>query len=115
MPVRANKAIFRCEFCGSKLFKRTSWLTHTHLRKDVYCCDNPVCNASFVGTTELTHILSPSGMAAMDSQLPKSPMYKRREVLMAYQASNMVYNGDLFDPITDDDDSTPTDALRYTS
>ena len=112
MPLRATKAIFRCEFCGSKLLKRTSWLKHPHLRGDVYCCENPLCHASIIGMTELTHILSPSGMAAMDSQLPKSPMYKRREVLMAYQASNMVYSGDLFDAITDEDDSTQTDAFR---
>ena len=70
MPLRATKAMFRCAFCGSKLLKRTSWLTHPHLRGDVYCCENPLCHASFIGMTEPTHILSPSGMAAMDSQLP---------------------------------------------
>ena len=111
----AKALLVRCEFCGSKLLKRTSWLKHSHLRGDVYCCENPLCHASFVGITELTHILSPSGMVAMDSQLPKSPMYKRREVLIAYQERNMVYSGDLFDNNLEDDESTPTDALRYTS
>lgn len=97
MRIRANKAVFHCEFCGSKLKKRTSSLEHRYLRFDVFVCENPVCAASFTGTTELTHILSPSGAADNESGLPKATAYKRNAALKAFQAQQLRFCGDLFD------------------
>lgn len=97
MPALIGKVVFQCEFCGHRLVKRTSWLQHQHLRSDVYCCTNPVCNASWVGNTELTHILSPSGLAnGHASGLPEAPGFKRNAALAAHIARMAAAEGDLF-------------------
>lgn len=36
-----SRAIFRCTCCGAKLKKRSSWLEHKYLRRDVYVCETP--------------------------------------------------------------------------
>ena len=99
MQTKTTRAIFRCEFCGSKLSKRSSWLRHEKLRSDVYCCENPVCNSSYLGNSELTHILSPSGTSDAESALPKSTDYLRKQALKEYyKTQELYYCGDLFDP-----------------
>ena len=55
-----KRVVFTCEACGGVLIKRTSYLSHQHLRHDTYVCDNPVCSASYTGHTELTGIASPA-------------------------------------------------------
>ncbi len=96
MAAHAGKVVFRCPFCSSRLSKRTSWLEHRFLRRDVYCCDNPTCSASFVGMSELTHIASPSGCDSGNScDLPASTSYLRNAALSAYIRKTSS-TGDLF-------------------
>lgn len=80
------RAKFRCTACGGLLVKRTSSLTHPHLRHDTYVCDNPICSACYSGITELTGIASPSGMPnARPVELPPTPAYPRNLALKVYQ------------------------------
>ena len=82
-----RRVVFACEACGSRLVKRTSYLTHQYLRHDTFVCDNPVCGAAFSGHTELTHIASPSGMPeAAPCDLPPTPTLLRNQALEAYRA-----------------------------
>lgn len=97
MQNSGGRAVFTCPVCSSKLLKRTSWIEHRYLRRDIYCCINPVCNASFSGTSELTHIASPSGMPdCRECDLPPSPLYLRNAALAAHIRKITVANGDLF-------------------
>ncbi|MFK3649304.1 ogr/Delta-like zinc finger family protein [Lysobacter enzymogenes] len=81
-----KRVVFTCDACGSVLIKRTSYLSHQHLRHDAYVCDNPMCGASYTGHTELTGIASPSGLPnARPSDLPESPSYARNLALKAYR------------------------------
>lgn len=71
-----RKGVFRCPFCGSPLVKRTSHLSHEHLRHDSYNCTDPMCSAAFTGHSELTGVASPSGLpGARPTDLPPSPAY----------------------------------------
>lgn len=95
-----KRVVFRCEACGGVLIKRTSYLTHPHLRHDTYVCDNPVCAASYTGHTELTGIASPSGMPnARPSELPETPAYARHVALRAYREANADQQPDLLDSL----------------
>lgn len=99
-----KRVVFRCEACNGVLIKRTSYLTHPHLRHDTYVCDNPVCSASYTGHTELTAIASPSGMPnARPSDLPEAPAYARHLAMKAYREAQADQQLDLLDsqPITD--------------
>lgn len=93
-----KRVVFSCEACGGVLIKRTSYLSHQHLRHDTYVCDNPVCAASYTGHTELTGIASPSGMpSARPSDLPEAPAYARNLALKAYREANADEQLDLLD------------------
>ena len=93
-----KRVVFSCEACGGVLIKRTSCLSHKHLRHDTYVCDNPVCSASYTGHTELTGIASPSGMPhARPSDLPPSPAYARNLALRAYRQAQADPQLDLLD------------------
>lgn len=95
----ARKVVFSCEACGTRLIKRTSYLTHPFLRHDTYVCDNPVCGASYSGHTELTGIASPSGMPdAPVTNLPPTPAYERAQALAVYRASQQDRQLDLLGP-----------------
>jgi len=73
-----RKATFHCPTCTHVLVKRTSYLSHPHLRHDVFVCSNPLCSASYSGHSELTGIVSPSGVPnAPASDLPPTPTYQR--------------------------------------
>lgn len=93
-----KRVVFRCEACSCALIKRTSYLSHQHLRHDTYVCDNPVCSASYTGHTELTAIASPSGMPnARPSELPAAPAYARNIALKAYRDGQEDQQLDLLD------------------
>lgn len=100
-----RKVVFRCDFCKSPLVKRTSHLSHDHLRHDSFVCSNPVCSAAYTGHTELTGIASPSGLPqAPSSDLPPSPAYAREIALRAHRQQHSGNQPDLLDalPITTD-------------
>lgn len=106
-----KRVVFACEACGSLLYKRSSYRSHKFLRHDTYVCENPVCSASYSGTSELTHVSSPSGMPdAMPSELPPTPTHLRNEALRAWKQQNPSAQSDLFDhPINDPDKEPRTD------
>lgn len=95
-----RKVVFRCDFCKSPLIKRTSHLSHDHLRHDSFVCSDPICSAAFTGHTELTGVASPSGIPhAPASDLPPSPAYARE---IAQRAHRMLQGGmqpDLLDAL----------------
>jgi len=95
-----RKVVFRCDFCSTALVKRTSHLTHEHLRHDSFMCPNPVCAASYTGHTELTGIASPSGLPhAPPSDLPPSPAYAREIAQRAYRIQHSGRQLDLLDTL----------------
>lgn len=97
-----KRVVFRCEACGCALKKRNSYLSHQFLRHDVYVCENPLCSASYAGTSELTHIASPSGVPeAQTSELPPTPAYVRNQAQAAWRAQHVDAQADLFAPSTD--------------
>jgi len=100
-----RKVVFRCDFCKSPLVKRTSHLSHDHLRHDSFVCSNPVCSAAYTGHTELTGIASPSGLPhAPVSDLPPSPSYAREIAQRAHRMQHSGNQPDLLDslPLTTD-------------
>lgn len=49
----------RCPDCGSPLVKRSSASQHLLMSRTFLVCKNVVCGATFAGTDEITHRLSP--------------------------------------------------------
>ena len=77
-PAVGQRAVFCCPACNARLVKRTSALQHPFLRTDAYVCPNPMCGATYTGSTELTHVASPSGLPnAPACELPPTPGYQR--------------------------------------
>ncbi len=96
MSLTAGKVVFRCAFCEAPVTKRTSWMEHRYFRRDIYCCENPMCNASFVGATELTHLASPSGYEEGGTcDLPRSNQYLRNAALAAIIRKESGAQGDM--------------------
>lgn len=96
-PHSRKRVVFCCEACGAALVKRTSYLNHKFLRHDAYVCDNPVCGATYIGISELTHLSSPSGIPeALASELPPTPAMLRAEMVRAWRAQAANDQGDLF-------------------
>jgi len=81
-----QRTVFECPFCHSKLIKRSSFLLHPYLRSDTYTCTNPLCNASFTGHNELTHLTSPTGIPdAAPCHLPEMPAELRQQALKEWR------------------------------
>ena len=96
MALTASKVVFRCVFCEAPVTKRTSWMEHRYFRRDIYCCENPMCNASFAGATELTHLVSPSGYEDGGTcTLPHSNQYLRNAALAALIRKESGTQGDM--------------------
>ncbi|MEE9890905.1 MAG: ogr/Delta-like zinc finger family protein [Stenotrophomonas geniculata] len=73
-----QRAVFRCPACNARLVKRTSALQHPFLRTEAYVCPNPMCGATYTGSSELTNLASPSGLpSAPACELPPTPYYQR--------------------------------------
>lgn len=95
-----KRAVFSCEACGAVLVKRTSYLTHKHLRHDLYVCTNPVCSASYSGHSELTGLTSPSGHpTARLIELPDTPEDRKKRDLRTHRESLTGGQIDLVDAI----------------
>lgn len=76
-----KRLVFTCDACGHKLTKRTSYRMHSHLRHDVWRCDNDACGACYVGNSELVSIATRSGdPSAPAPELPPTKVYERRLV-----------------------------------
>lgn len=97
-PVIQRKGVFHCGACHSVLVKRTSYLLHPHLRNDVYVCQNPLCSASYSGHTEITGLVSPSGIPnAPACDLPPTPAYERALAERALRQQQNDAQLDIFD------------------
>lgn len=95
-----RKVIFRCVFCGSPLVKRTSHLSHDHLRHDSFNCTNPICSAAFTGHSELTGVASPSGLPdARPTDLPPTTARAREIALRAHRQQLSGNQPDLLDAL----------------
>ncbi|MFK1499088.1 ogr/Delta-like zinc finger family protein [Pseudomonas aeruginosa] len=71
----------RCPDCGSPLIKRSSASQHLLMSRTFLVCKNVVCGATFAGTDEITHRLSPPSRPNPEICLPYAPSAIRRGVL----------------------------------
>ncbi|WP_244216314.1 ogr/Delta-like zinc finger family protein [Phytopseudomonas daroniae] len=70
-----------CPDCGAALIKRSSTSYHPLMSSTYLVCKNPVCGATFTGTDEITHRLSPPSNPNPAIALPYAPSNARRSVL----------------------------------
>lgn len=70
-----------CPDCGTSLIKRSSSSCHPLMSSTYLVCKNPVCGATFTGTDEITHRLSPPSNPNPVIVLPYAPSTARRGVL----------------------------------
>ncbi|WP_230125251.1 ogr/Delta-like zinc finger family protein [Pseudomonas sp. Bi70] len=70
-----------CPDCGAALIKRSSSSCHPLMSSTYLVCKNPVCGATFTGTDEITHRLSPPSNPNPAIVLPYAPSAARRGVL----------------------------------
>lgn len=70
-----------CPDCGAALIKRSSTSCHPLMSSTYLVCKNPVCGATFSGTDEITHRLSPPSNPNPAIALPYAPSIVRRSVL----------------------------------
>lgn len=70
-----------CPDCESALVKRSSNSSHPLMASTYLVCKNPVCGATFTGTDEITHRLSPPSSPNPAILLPYTPSAIRRGVL----------------------------------
>lgn len=67
-----------CLHCKNRMRIRTSEGTHVFLRVAYLQCTNEICGWSVRAEFEMTHELSPSGVANPDIHLPSAPIALRR-------------------------------------
>ena len=79
-----NKEAMRlpCPHCRHPSVIRTSEQMTTLMRQYVFCCVNPECGHTFVGTLEISRTLSPSATPDPSVNLPLSS-HVRRDMLRA--------------------------------
>jgi len=70
-----------CPHCLSRMRIRTSEGTHVFLRIAYLQCTNEACGWSVRAQFEMTHEMSPSGMANPSVKLPLADVALRREAM----------------------------------
>lgn len=70
-----------CPHCNQKMRIRTSEGTHIFLRVAYLQCTNEACGWSVRAQFEMTHEMSPSGMANPAVRLPVAPVVMRRQAM----------------------------------
>ncbi|MES2820131.1 MAG: ogr/Delta-like zinc finger family protein [Pseudomonadota bacterium] len=70
-----------CPDCGAALIKRSSKSLHPLMTTTFLVCQNLVCGATFSGTDEITHRMSPSSRPNPEINLPDAPSVTRRKAL----------------------------------
>lgn len=70
----------KCPHCGYRLRTRNSIGEHPLLRTEYLECQNPGCHASFRGTREITHELSPSGIPNPQIKLEKASTVEKEQI-----------------------------------
>jgi len=85
-----------CPHCQSRMRIRTSEGTHVFLRIAYLQCTNEACGWSVRAEFEMTHEMSPSGMANPSVKLPLADVALRREAMTSNAAQL-----DLLPPLKD--------------
>ncbi|GLO54792.1 hypothetical protein PPUJ20066_08280 [Pseudomonas putida] len=70
-----------CPHCNQRMRIRTSEGTHIFLRVAYLQCTNEACGWSVRAQFEMTHEMSPSGMANPAVRLPVAPVVIRRQAM----------------------------------
>lgn len=70
-----------CPHCNQRMRIRTSEGTHIFLRVAYLQCTNEACGWSVRAQFEMTHEMSPSGMANPAVRLPVAPVVMRRQAM----------------------------------
>jgi hypothetical protein len=70
-----------CAHCHGRMRIRTSEGTHIFLRVAYLQCTNEACGWSVRGEFEMTHEMSPSGMANPSVRLPVASVVMRRQAM----------------------------------
>ena len=70
-----------CPHCNQPMRIRTSEGTHIFLRVAYLQCKNEACGWSVRAQFEMTHEMSPSGMANPSVRLPVAPVVMRRQAM----------------------------------
>ncbi|TDF86314.1 ogr/Delta-like zinc finger family protein [Pseudomonas sp. H9] len=70
-----------CPHCSQRMRIRTSEGTHIFLRVAYLQCTNEACGWSVRAQFEMTHEMSPSGMANPAVRLPIAPTVMRRQAM----------------------------------
>lgn len=70
-----------CPHCSQRMRIRTSEGTHIFLRVAYLQCTNEACGWSVRAQFEMTHEMSPSGMANPAVRLPVAPVVMRRQAM----------------------------------
>ncbi|WP_082443937.1 ogr/Delta-like zinc finger family protein [Pseudomonas mediterranea] len=74
-----------CPHCQSRMRIRTSEGTHIFLRIAYLQCTNEACGWSVRAEFEMTHEMSPSGMADPSVRLPLADVALRREAMTSVE------------------------------
>ncbi len=82
----------KCPHCGYRLRTRNSIGEHPLLRTEYLECQNPGCHASFRGTREITHELSPSGLPNPAIKLQKASRIEKENI-----SANLMGDANQFD------------------
>lgn len=80
---RAPRPGHCCPDCGATMVRRHSQVVHPLMQTVYMVCQNSTCGATFRGTTEITHRLSPPSVPNPDISLPLAGEGIRSEVLRA--------------------------------
>ncbi|WP_276681504.1 ogr/Delta-like zinc finger family protein [Thalassolituus oleivorans] len=86
-----------CPDCFQPLRVRTSFGIHELLREVYMECTNIVCGASFSGSLEITHRLSPPSVANPRINLPMADSALRRRAQSSGKADGQMDIDDLLD------------------
>lgn len=89
-----------CPHCRSKIRIRTSVGEHFFFRRAYLQCTNEGCGFTALGTFEITHEMSPSGMPNPSINLPAAPSSLRRIAMSTRQGEEN--QTDLFDALDEE-------------
>ena len=84
-----------CPHCQGRMRIRTSEGAHIFLRIAYVQCTNEGCGWSVRAEFEMTHELSPSGVARPDVRLPAAPVAMRRAAMKSSTESQLDLLGHL--------------------
>lgn len=84
-----------CPHCKSKIRIRTSVGEHFFFRRAYLQCTNEACGFTAIGSFEITHEMSPSGIPNPQISLPTAPTALRRQAMLSRDGSDE--QQDLFD------------------